>query len=133
MRKSCFIKLLSALLLAMVMTSTAGAYNLNFTLYNYSGWNFKRIWLSPAGNGRWNPNRDIVLSGSRVSTLSNGNYMNITFENVSQARRNVTKWDLRVYTSDGNKHEFRNIPLASIVGVEIGRGWQISYIGPGDI
>ena len=44
MRKPCYIKLLSALLLTIVVVGTAaGAYNLNFTLYNNSGWYFKRI------------------------------------------------------------------------------------------
>ncbi|MBQ2616352.1 MAG: hypothetical protein IJG51_08305 [Synergistaceae bacterium] len=131
-RKFCVMSL-SVLLLAMVMTGTAGAFSLNFTLYNNSGWNFKKIWLSPAGNRKWNPARDVVKNGSRTSTLSNGHNMHITFDNVSQERRNVDTWDLRVDTSDGKKHEFHNIPLSQIMGVDIGRGWEIGYVWPGDI
>lgn len=133
MKKLCFIKLLSAFLIAMVMTSTAGAYNLNFTLYNNSGWFFRRIWLSPSGNKKWNPNRDVVMNGSVNTTVSSGNNTRITFDNVSQARRDVAKWDLRIDASDGKKHEFHDIPLSQIVEVEIGRNWQISYVWPGEI
>ena len=134
MRKPFCIKLLAALLLAVVMAGSAGAaYNLNFTLYNRSGWFFRRIWLSPSGNKQWNPNRDVVSHGRTDTTLSSGNSTRITFDNVSQERRNVATWDLRIDGSDGKKHEFHNIPLSQIMGVEIGRGWQISYIWPGDI
>ena len=133
MRKACRTMLLSALILAMVMIGTAGAFSLNFTLYNSSGWNFKRIWLSPAGNKKWNAARDVVKNGSLTSTLSNGHNMRITFDNVSQARRNVSTWDLRVDTYDGKKHEFHNIPLSQIMGVEISSGWEISYVWPGEI
>ncbi len=73
------------------------------------------------------------MNGSVNTTVSSGNNTRITFDNVSQARRDVAKWDLRIDASDGKKHEFHNIPLSQIVGVEIGRNWQISYVWPGEI
>ena len=65
--------------------------------------------------------------------MRNGYNTKITSENVRPKRRNVDIWNLRVDTSDGKKHEFHNIPLSQIIGVEISKGLKISYIYPEDI
>jgi len=134
LRKLSCTKFLLAVIVILVMAGTAGAaYNLNFTLYNNSGWYFRKIWLSPSGNKKWNANRDVVSHGNTPSTLASGHNTRITFDNVSSERRNVATWDLRIDASDGKKHEFHDIPLSQIVGVEIGHGFQISYLWPGEI
>ena len=101
-----------AMLLAAVMAGAASAYNLNFTIYNESGWTFKQIWVSPHGASKWNGNTDRV----NVRPLRSGYNIRIDTSNSRRMRNNTgtRKWDIRVYYGDDSWHQWRDIDLSRI-------------------
>ena len=111
-----------AVLLVAVAASTAAAYNLNFTLYNETGYNITRMMASPSGNDEWDPDLDTITPGR----LRNGYHSRITFNNVNRYRRNSSHWDLRLYYA-GRWHEWHNIPLSRVSRVYVNRRNQIDY------
>ena len=116
-------KFIIALLAAVLAAGTASAYNLNFTLDNESGYDFTEIWLKPSTNLEWNQQYDrLTQKGSSVpSRLNNGQRTKITFDNVSETRRNKAIWDLSVKFPNGKYEVWTNIDLSGIVMLRIDR------------
>jgi hypothetical protein len=75
---------------------------MNFSLNNWTGTAFQRLYLSPSSAPGWEEN---VLAGSE---LQDGDTLDIQFDPKEQ---NV-EWDLRVEGVDGHYAEWKNLKLS---------------------
>ncbi|MBQ6773084.1 MAG: hypothetical protein IJP48_03375 [Synergistaceae bacterium] len=112
-----------AALLAVVLASTASAaYNLNFTLYNYTNYDITGIMASPSEESRWDPDLDSFSPGY----VKRGTRSEMSFQNASSYRKNQRYWDLRLYYA-GEWHQFRHIPLSRVRRVYIDRQGNMDW------
>ena len=105
------VKLFLSLVLIFVFAGGAAAletFNLNFTLYNESGYSFKRVFVRPSHlNEKW--------SRVNIRPLRSGYHIKIDTSNCGVlARKNYLRyWDIRVYYGD-TWHQWEGIRLSAI-------------------
>ena len=124
MKRLFLVKLLLGLSLIFSAAGSAVAletYNLNFTLYNESGYTFGQVWVRPSHlNERW--------SRVNIRPLRSGYHIKITSDSCGVlARKNYLRyWDVRVYTGS-TPHEWTSIRLSAITQLWIDDDFYASW------
>ncbi|MBS2040458.1 hypothetical protein JST97_36060 [bacterium] len=97
-------KLLQALVLSLLVAVPSWAENatLDFQLYNRTGVNIKKLYVSPSNAQDW---EDDLMHGRM---LLHGSDVTIEF----QPEHSATTWDLRVEDSDGGALIFEDLDLS---------------------
>ena len=87
----------------------ARAANQDFTLFNQTGYQIDKVYVSSSGTSSWE--EDIMGSG----TLGNGESVAISFEKGSRG----CSYDLKVVYNDGESAVWNGLDLCSISNVHI--------------
>ena len=125
MRKSFLVVLFLCAAAALFFTVKPASADIYFTLTNESGKTFTEIWVGPSSNKKWLPRDQFHNNDGSATMLWSGRY--ITLWPNMNGRENVRYWDIKVVTSDGKKHEYRNIDMYIVNDVEIDRYYRAQY------
>lgn len=123
LKVSCFLLLLTAVVLFVVMTSEivqAQSYVVeqDFTLVNHTGETIVSILLSPTGASRWRAEDEL---GDYV--LKHNYEIDIVFSPWDDARY----WDIRAEFADGTYEEWYKFDLFTVSEITLNRNGTASY------
>ena len=124
-RKSIVMLLICAAVFTSVVFAAlpkSASADILFQLSNNSGKTFKEIWVGPASNGKWLPRDLFVDDDGNPLRLRSGYYITLTPNMFG--RQDIRKWDIRVVTTDGRKHECHNIDMYTVNHIEVDRSYR---------
>ena len=126
MRKSFLAVLFICAAAVLFSAPKPASADIYFSLANSTGKTFTEIWVEPASNGRWLP-RDKFQNSDGTATRLRSGYRVTLWPNMN-GRQNIRYWDIKVVTSDGRKHEYRNIDMYVVEEIEIDRYYTPHYL-----